>query len=152
MQNRTMELAVGLFVLAGLLCTAYLTVRLGKLEAFGGDSYPVKARFIDVTGLKAGASVEVAGVRVGRVDTIALSPDKHAIVTMHIDNGLRLTDDAIVSVKASGLIGDKFLKITPGGAGEAVTGGTLLTETESSVDLQDLIGKYVFGGVKEDKK
>jgi phospholipid/cholesterol/gamma-HCH transport system substrate-binding protein len=152
MQNRTVELTVGLFVLAGLLCTAYLTVRLGKLEAFGGDSYPVKARFIDVTGLKEGASVELAGVRVGRVASIVLSPDEHAIVTMRIEKGLQLTDDAIVSVKTSGLIGDKFLKISPGGAGEPVTSGALLTETESSVDLQDLIGKYVFGGVKEEKK
>ena len=152
MKNRSVEMAVGLFVLAGLLCAAYLTVKLGKLEVLGGDTYEVKARFIDVTGLKDGANVELAGVRVGRVESIDLSPDKHAIVSLKIQNGVALTDDAIVSVKTSGLIGDKYLKITPGGAGEPVKPGGLLTETESSVDIQDLIGKYVFGGVKEEKK
>ena len=152
MKNRSLELAVGLFVLAGLLCAAYLTVRLGKMEVLGSGGYVVKARFIDVTGLKEGAGVELAGVRVGRVEAIALSPDKKAIVSLRLDESVKLTDDAIVSVKTSGLIGDKFVKITPGGGGEPVKPGALLTETESSVDIQELIGKYVFGGVKEEKK
>ena len=152
MKNRSVEITAGLFVLAGLLCAAYLTVKLGKLEVLGGDTYEVKARFIDVTGLKSGAGVELAGVRVGRVDAIGLSPDRHAIVSMHIQKGVKITDDAIVSVKTSGLIGDKYLKITPGGAGDPLAPGGLLTDTESSVDIQDLIGKYVFGGVKEEKK
>jgi len=151
MQYRKMELAVGLFVLIGLFCAAYLTVRLGKLEVIGGDAYPVKARFLDVTGLKTGASVELGGVRIGRVDAIALSPDDYAIVTMRIEKAVKLTDDAVVSVKTSGLIGDKFLKITPGG-GDPLPAGGMLTDTESSTDLQDLIGKYVFGGVKGEKK
>lgn len=152
MQNRSVEMAVGLFVLAGLLCAAYLTVRLGKMEVLGADGYEVKARFIDVTGLKEGANVELAGVRVGRVSGIVLSPDRKAIVSLNLGKGVVLTDDAIVSIKTSGLIGDKFVKITPGGAGDPVKPGGLLTETESSIDLQDLIGKYVFGGVKEEKK
>lgn len=151
-RNRSVEIAVGLFVMAGLLCVAYLTVKLGKLEVLGGDTYEVKARFLDVTGLKAGAGVELAGVRVGRVDSIDLSQDKKAIVSMKIAKAVKLSDDAIVSVKTSGLIGDKYVKITPGGAGDPVKPGGLLTETESSVDIQDLIGKYVFGGVKEEKK
>ena len=151
MHYRKIELAVGLFVLAGLLCAAYLTVKLGKLEAVGGDAYLAKARFLDVTGLRAGANVEMGGVRIGRVDSIALSPDNHAIVTMRIEKTVKLTDDAVVSVKTSGLIGDKFLKITQGGGGPLPDGG-VLTDTESSMDLQELIGKYVFGGVKEEKK
>jgi len=151
MQYRKIELAVGLFVLAGLLCAAYLTVKLGKLEVLGGDASVAKARFLDVTGLKTGANVEMGGVRVGRVDSIALSPDNHAIVTMRIEKTLRLTDDAVVSVKTSGLIGDKFLKITQGG-GDPLPPGGMLTDTASSMDLQELIGKYVFGGVKEEKK
>jgi len=152
MKNRTVELTVGLFVLAGLACAAYLTLKLGKVEMLGGDAYAVKARFIDVTGLRDGASVELAGVRVGRVDGIELSADKKAIVSLKISKGVKLSDDAIVSIKTNGLIGDKYVKITPGGAGDPVRPGDLLTETESSVDIQDLIGKYVFGGVKEDKK
>lgn len=151
MRNRGVEFAVGLFVLAGLCCAAWLTIRLGKMEAVGGDGYQVRARFTDVSGLKEGAGVEMAGVRVGRVEAIGLSPEKYAMVTLRIDKGVTLSDDAIVSVRTSGLIGDKFLKITPGG-GDPVKPGALLTETESSVDIQELMGKYVFGGVKEDKK
>ncbi len=152
MKKYSMETAVGLFVLAGLLCVGYLTVKLGKLEVIGGDSYTVKARFIDVTGLKSGANVELAGVRIGRVDDVVLSPDKRAIVALRIDKGVKLFDDAIVSIKTSGLIGDKYVKITPGGAGDPLAPGGMLTETESSVDIGDLIGKYVFGGVKEEPK
>ena len=152
MKKYSMETAVGLFVLAGLLCVGYLTVKLGKLEVLGGDSYTVKARFIDVTGLKNGANVELAGVRIGRVDDIILSPDKRAVVALRIDKSVKLADDAIVSIKTSGLIGDKYVKITPGGAGDPVAAGGMLTETESSVDIGDLIGKYVFGGVKEEPK
>jgi len=151
MQYRKMELTVGLFVLIGLLCAAYLTVKLGKLEVLGGDTYVVKARFTDVTGLKAGASVEMGGVRVGRVDSLVLSREDYAIVTMSIDKTVKLTDDATVAVKTSGLIGDKFLKITQGG-GSPLPAGGMLTDTEPSLDLQDLIGKYVFGSVKEEKK
>lgn len=152
MKKYSLETAVGLFVLAGLLCVAYLTVKLGKLEVIGGDSYTVKARFLDVTGLKNGANVELAGVRIGRVDDIVLSPDKRAMVALRIDKSVKLTDDAIASIKTSGLIGDKYVKITPGGAGDPVAPGGILTETESSVDIGDLIGKYVFGGVKEEPK
>ena len=152
MKNRSVEIAVGLFVMAGLACAAYLTIKLGKMEVLGSGGYEVKARFLDVTGLKAGAGVELAGVRVGRVDSIVLTPDKRAIVSMRLDDAVKLTDDAIVSVKTSGLIGDKYVKITPGGAGEPVRPGMTLTETESSVDIQELIGKYVFGGIKEEKK
>ncbi|GAB6038923.1 outer membrane lipid asymmetry maintenance protein MlaD [Fundidesulfovibrio butyratiphilus] len=151
MSKHSLETAVGLFVLVGLLCVGYLTIKLGKLEVLGSDSYVVKARFTDVTGLKQGANVELAGVRIGRVDAVNLSPDGRAVVSLRISKSVKLTDDAIVSIKTSGLIGDKFVKISPGG-GDTVTPGGMLTETESSVDLGDLIGKYVFGTVKEDGK
>jgi len=151
MSKHSLETAVGLFVLVGLLCVGYLTIKLGKLEVLGSDSYVVKARFTDVTGLKQGANVELAGVRIGRVDAVDLAPDGRAVVSLRIFKGVKLTDDAIVSIKTSGLIGDKFVKISPGG-GDAVAPGGMLTETESSVDLGDLIGKYVFGTVKEDGK
>ncbi len=149
MKKYTMETTVGVFVLAGLLCVAYLTVKLGKLEVIGGDNYPVTARFKDVTGLKNGAYVEMAGVRIGRVAGIALDTrDNTALVTLDIQKGVRLTDDAIASIKTSGLIGDKFVKISPGGSDEVLKAGSMIVETEASVDLGDLIGKYVFGGVK----
>ena len=149
MKKYTVETAVGVFVLVGLLCVTYLTVKLGKMELFGGDDYHVYARFNDVTGLGTGAFVEMAGVRVGKVASIRLDPGDHAaVVELRIQNGIKLTDDAIVSIKTSGLIGDKYVKISPGGSGVFVGPGDMLVETESSVDLTDLIGKYVFGGVK----
>ena len=149
MKKYAMETSVGIFVLAGLLCVAYLTVKLGKLEVIGGDDYPVVARFKDVTGLKNGAYVEMAGVRIGRVSRIALdAKDNTALVTLNIQKGVRLTDDTIASIKTSGLIGDKYVKISPGGSDEKLAPGGLITDTESSVDIGDLIGKYVFGGVK----
>ncbi|MDQ7832081.1 MAG: outer membrane lipid asymmetry maintenance protein MlaD [Desulfovibrionaceae bacterium] len=149
MKKYSIETAVGVFVLAGLLCVAYLTVKLGKMEIFGGDTYTVYARFNDVTGLGNGAFVEMAGVRVGKVSSIGLHPeDNTAVVELRIQNDVRLTDDAIASIKTSGLIGDKYVKISPGGSGVMVNPGGMLLETESSVDLTDLIGKYVFGGVK----
>ncbi|WP_428559399.1 MAG: outer membrane lipid asymmetry maintenance protein MlaD [Solidesulfovibrio sp. DCME] len=149
MKKYTMETTVGIFVLAGLLCVAYLTVKLGKLDVLGGDRYPVTARFKDVTGLKSGAYVEMAGVRIGRVSGITLdTKDNMALVALDIDKGVRLTDDAIASIKTSGLIGDKFVKVSPGGSDDVLGPGGVITETEASVDLGDLIGKYVFGGVK----
>jgi phospholipid/cholesterol/gamma-HCH transport system substrate-binding protein len=149
MKKYALETSVGVFVLAGLLCVAYLTVKLGKLEVIGGDNYSVVARFKDITGLKNGAYVEMAGVRIGHVSKVGLDfKDNTALVTLDIQNGIRLTDDAIASIKTSGLIGDKFIKISPGGSDDVLKPGGMIVETESSVDLGDLIGKYVFGGVK----
>jgi phospholipid/cholesterol/gamma-HCH transport system substrate-binding protein len=149
MKKYAMETSVGVFVLAGLLCVAYLTVKLGKLEVIGGDGYQVTAKFKDVTGLKNGAYVEMAGVRIGRVSGIRLDVKDHsALVALTLDPEIRLTDDAIASIKTSGLIGDKFVKISPGGSDDPLKPGGFIVETESSVDLGDLIGKYVFGGVK----
>lgn len=149
MKKYALETTVGLFVLAGLLCVAYLTVKLGKLEVLGGNSYALRAKFKDVTGLRTGAYVEMAGVRIGRVAGITLDPkDSTPMVTLDIDKGVKLTDDAIASIKTSGLIGDKFVKVSPGGSDTILGPGGLIVETESSVDLGDLIGKYVFGGVK----
>ena len=106
--GKNKEVLVGLFVLIGLLCTAYLTIKLGRMEIGGGDGYTLQARFTSVSGLRTGAEVEIAGVRVGRVARIELDPsDAMAIVTLQLDKQVKLTDDVIASVKTSGLIGDK---------------------------------------------
>jgi len=149
MEKYKIETAVGIFVVIGLLCVGYLTIKLGKLDMFGGGSYEVKARFNDVTGLRNGAYVEMAGVRIGKVDGITLDPKTNAaMVALKIDKDVRLTDDAIASIKTSGLIGDKYVKVSPGGSDDLIKPGGMITETESSVEIGDLIGKYVFGGVK----
>lgn len=141
------EIGVGLFVLIGLLCVAWLTVRLGRMELGGGDGYTVKAQFTSVSGLRTGAEVTIAGVRVGRVADIRLGPDHVAVVTLQLDKTVKLTDDVIASVKTSGLIGDKYIQLEPGGSGSALAPGDTIVDTEAAVDLEALISKYVFGKV-----
>ena len=148
MKERTMETAVGVFVLIGILCVGYMTVKLGKLAWFDGSGYSLTARFQSITGLKSGADVEMAGVSVGKVESIALDPvDQVAVVRMRIQKNVELTDDVIASIKTAGLIGDKFIKLSPGGSDIILKPGDTITETESAVDLEELISKYVFGDV-----
>jgi len=148
MKSSTVEISVGIFVLIGILCVGYLTIRLGKMEWIGDNHYSVYARFQSVSGLKAGANVEMAGVHVGQIDSISLDQERQvATVKLKIQNGIILTDDVIASVKTAGLIGDKYITLLPGGSDQILKPGDLITETESAIDLEDLISKYVFGGV-----
>lgn len=143
------EIAVGLFVLLGLVCVAYLTIKLGRMEIIADTGYQLTARFNSVSGLRVGADIELAGVPIGRVTTIQADPAKaQAIVTLHFkDPKMSLPEDTIASIKTSGLIGDKYVNIAPGGSDTVLQNGAQLTETESAVDLESLIGKYAFGGV-----
>jgi phospholipid/cholesterol/gamma-HCH transport system substrate-binding protein len=148
MKKSSVEFGVGVFVLIGIVCVGYLTIRLGKMELIGNDNYRLKARFNSVSGLKVGAQVEIAGVQVGQVDAIELDPrDQVAIVTLRIKKGVKLTDDVIASVKTSGLIGDKFIKLSPGGSDIILEPGDMIVETESSLDIEALISKYAFGDI-----
>jgi len=148
MKKYSMEFIVGIFVLIGLCCMGYLTIKLGKMEVFGNDGYTVTASFSSVAGLKTGASVEIAGVPVGKVTGIDLSKAYAARVSLLIDKDIELSDDCIASVKTSGLIGDKYISISLGGSSEMLASGGEITETESAVDIESLISKYVFGDVK----
>ncbi len=148
MNRSSVEIAVGIFVLIGIICVGYLTVRLGKMEWFGVDYYSVSAQFQSISGLNTGASVEVAGVQIGKVDSISLDKEEMvAVVKMKIQKGVVLTDDVIASIKTAGLIGDKYIKLTPGGSDEILKPGDTIIETESAIDLEELISKYVFGGI-----
>ena len=148
MQRKGIETAVGIFVLIGVLCVAYLAIRLGRMEMFGGDYYTLSAYFTTVTGLKTGAPVELAGVEVGRVDSIGLDMQTQmAVVQLKIQNGLEIKDDAIASIKTSGLIGDKFIRLTVGGSPQTLKPGDTIIDTEAPLDIEELIGKFVFGKV-----
>jgi phospholipid/cholesterol/gamma-HCH transport system substrate-binding protein len=138
------DIIVGIFVLAGLVCLGYLAIRLGKLEVFGAQGYVVAADFVSVAGLKLGDPVEIAGVRIGKVEGIGLNDDR-ARVTLQVNDGIQLQEDAIASVRARGLIGDKFILITPGASDKIIPPGGRIRETESPPDLPDLIGKIVGG-------
>ncbi|HEY6873314.1 MAG TPA: outer membrane lipid asymmetry maintenance protein MlaD [Geobacteraceae bacterium] len=149
MKKANINAVVGIFVLIGILCLSYLSIKLGKMELIGGNNYDVYADFDSVSGLKSGASVEIAGVEVGRVDRIVLDPKSgdHARVYLRIRSGIKLTDDVIASVRTRGIIGDKFILLKPGGAEKLLAAGGRIRETESAVDFEELISKYIHGQV-----
>jgi phospholipid/cholesterol/gamma-HCH transport system substrate-binding protein len=151
-QSRT-EVIVGVFVLAGLICLGYLAIRLGKVELFGTQGYVVFADFVSVAGIKLGDPIEIAGVRIGKVEGIALADDR-ARLTLRVSDGVKLQDDVIASVRARGLIGDKFVLVTPGASDKIIAPGGKIRETDSPPDIPDLIGKFVGGDLtsKGDKK
>lgn len=153
MKKFTKETSVGIFVLIGLLCVAYLTIKLGRLEIFGEDAYRLTARFSSVGGLRPGGSVELAGVKVGSVARIYLDPETYlAMVEMQIRKDIELSADTIASIKTSGLIGDKYVALSPGGLDEYLKAGDTITETESALDIESLISKYAFGNVSGSQK
>jgi phospholipid/cholesterol/gamma-HCH transport system substrate-binding protein len=148
MKRSSIELGVGIFVLIGLVCVGYLTIKLGKMEWLGENHYLLNARFESVSGLKAGAEVDLAGVQIGQVDSISLDNQRQmALVRLKIQNGVQLSQDVIASVKTAGLIGDKYINISPGGSSEILKSGDTIEETESALDIEELISKYVFGKV-----
>lgn len=148
MKRSSLEIAVGAFVVIGIFCVGYLTIRLGEVNWFGDNTYSIFARFSSVSGLKAGASVETAGIPIGKVHAITLDHKRQmAVVEMKINKDVALTDDTIASVKTSGLIGDKFIKLTPGGSEQMLREGDMIVDTESALDIEDLVSKYVFGKV-----
>jgi phospholipid/cholesterol/gamma-HCH transport system substrate-binding protein len=146
MKKFDVQFLVGVFIIVGVLCLGYLSIRLGDLDLFGENGYTVDAVFSDIGGLKINAEVVIAGVRVGSVKSIELD-DYMARVTLQIREDVKLQEDAIVSVKTKGLIGEKFVEITPGGLDETLSNGDRLRETEPAVDLEELISKFVFGEV-----
>jgi phospholipid/cholesterol/gamma-HCH transport system substrate-binding protein len=146
MRKLDLELAVGLFVLAGILCLGYLSIKLARMEVLGGDGYEISAIFSNTGGLKEGASVVIAGVEVGRVRGIAME-DYEAKVTFTLKEGLEIQEDAIASVKTKGLIGEKYIQISPGGSDEIIPPGGMIQETEPAVDIEQLISNYVFGKI-----
>jgi len=143
MNKINVETGVGIFLITGLICLAFLSVKLGHIEFFGTKQYLVKACFTSITGLKEGSEVEIAGVTVGKVSKIALDSDR-AIVEMHIDPAVKIQEDSIASIRTKGIIGDKYIKISPGGTDELVKPNGMLTETESSIEIEELVSKYIF--------
>lgn len=145
MKRFNVEMAVGIFVVLGFLCFAYLSVKLGDVGLFGDDSYRVTARFNSVSGLKEGATVEIGGVRVGKVSAINLDPENYeAVVNLSIDQGVTLQEDSIASIRTAGIIGDRYVDISPGGSEENIQSGGELVETESAINLEQLVSKYMF--------
>lgn len=148
MKKTSIETTVGVFVLIGILCVGYLTIKLGKMEIFGENYYLLEAQFDSVSGLKSGGLIEMAGVEIGQVDSIILDNETQvAIVKLKIFESVKLSDDVIASVKTAGMIGDKYIKLYPGGSDDILEPGDTILETESSLDMEELVSKYIFGDV-----
>jgi phospholipid/cholesterol/gamma-HCH transport system substrate-binding protein len=146
MEKAKLEMVVGVFVLVGILCLGYLAIKLGKLELVSGDVYEVDAQFNTASGLKSGSTVEIAGVEVGRVRGIVLKEDR-AMVKLAVNNTVKLYTDTIASIKTRGIIGEKFLALSPGGGGDPLKPGDTIRDTESGLDLEELVSQYVHGKV-----
>ena len=147
------ETVAGLFVLVGLICVGYLTVKLGNVHLWGSDSYPLYARFNSVSGLKIGNSIEMLGLEIGEIAGFTMDQEKSVVVAeLRIRKAIKVYDDAIASIKTAGLIGDKYVSIDPGGAGKLLNPGAMITQTESPPDLGELIGKYAFGDIEKGSK
>ena len=153
MKKYTQETVVGIFVVIGLIAIAYMTVKLGNMGFLGENTYTLYAKFNKVTGLRVGNPVTMLGLNIGRVESFKLDQDDQLVVVdFKIDNGIKIYDDAIASIKTEGLIGDKFVSIDPGGSGELLKNGDIITDTESPTDIMDLVSKYAFGDVSGGKK
>lgn len=149
MKQNGLELFVGLFVIAGFLAFGYLALQLGELPILSArKTYVINAEFDNVSGLKKGGAIQVAGVVVGQVKDIRLGEDELAHVAMQIDNGVQVPVDSMASVKSQGIIGDKYILLTLGGDDQVFADEGVLFDTESAVDLESLISKFAFGSVK----
>ncbi len=148
MKKSTIELYVGIFVIIGLVCSAYLVTEIGQLKT--RDNYSVFAYFSSVAGLKKGASVEMAGVKIGSVTSVVLDTEKLlAKVELSINKKVKLSEDVIASVKTSGIIGDKYISLSPGASDETLAPGDTIFNTEPALDIEGLVKKYMFSRNKD---
>lgn len=132
-------------MLIGLACLAFLAFRLGDWNPGFNSHYRLAARFSSASGLREGAFVEIAGVRVGSVRKIRLDKSRfESVVEMWLEPNIRLPVDSIASIRTAGLIGEKFIKISPGGADDFLPSGAAINDTESSINIEELISKYIF--------
>jgi phospholipid/cholesterol/gamma-HCH transport system substrate-binding protein len=153
MKKYTQETVVGIFVVIGLLAIAYMTVKLGNVGFLGENSYSLYAKFNRVTGLRVGNPVNMFGLEIGRVESFKMDQENQVVVVdFKIDKDIQIYDDAIASIKTEGLIGDKFVSIDPGGGGDLLKNGDVITDTESPTDIMDLVSKYAFGDVGSGEK
>jgi phospholipid/cholesterol/gamma-HCH transport system substrate-binding protein len=147
MQQHKLELAVGFFILLGIVALAFLALQVSGLSFQDArrQTYKITAEFNNVAGLKERAKVSIAGVTVGQVTAIRLDPlSARAVVEMAIDQQVDyLTTDSIAGIKTSGVLGEQYVSISVGGAPDVLEDGSKITDTQSAVVLEDLIGKFM---------
>ena len=148
MKKYSKETVVGIFVVIGLVCIGYMTIKLGNVGFFGDSTYSLHANFNTVTGLREGNPVNMLGLEIGRVHKFTMDQENQVVnVQFKINKGIEIFDDAIASIKTEGLIGDKYVAVDPGGGGDLLANGDVITDTNSPTDIMDLVSKYAFGDV-----
>ncbi len=141
--SRTTQFIVGIFAVLGIAALGYLSMRLGRIELFPAPGYSLDANFDNISGLKTGDQVQLAGVPVGKVMRISLLSDgDRAHVEMRLNKGVGIDSDAIAGIKTSGLIGDKYVAIQLGG-GDTLSNGATIRHTQSAFVLEDAIGQLI---------
>lgn len=144
--SRTTQFIVGIFGLVGIAALSVLAFTLGRIPLVAQPHYTLYAMFDNVSGLKVNDAIQIAGVKVGKVAVITLSQkNERAQVTLRINEGIMVDDEAIASIKTSGIIGDKYVAVSIG-AGDPLKDGGIITHTESSFVLEDAIGQLVNSG------
>jgi len=146
--TRTRDLGTGLFIFLGFAALLFLATQTTDMEEYGGNDngYRVTARFDDVAGLKVRSPVTMAGVNIGRVESIAFDPERlDAVVTLRIKSQYdRIPDDSDASILTAGLLGSKYVGIGPGGSDTYLADNSELSITQSAIVLEQLISKFLF--------
>jgi len=143
---RKVEMCVGVFVFLGLLSIGWLALKLGQVGGLGQSGYTLSADFDDAGGVRNGSDIMMAGVIIGRVDKVTLTNNDHATMILRIHDGVRIADDSFASVRTKGIIGDRYIRITQGADDTFLDAGSEIEETESAINIEDLISKYIFKG------
>ncbi|HBN9059703.1 outer membrane lipid asymmetry maintenance protein MlaD [Pseudomonas aeruginosa] len=159
MQTRTLEIGVGLFLLAGLLALLLLALLLLALRVSGlsvgnaGDTYKVYAYFDNIAGVTVRGKVTLAGVTIGKVTAVDLDRDSYTgRVTMEINQNVNnLPVDSTASILTAGLLGEKYIGISVGGDEDVLKDGSTIHDTQSALVLEDLIGKFLLNSVNKDE-
>ncbi len=151
MKGTQLERIVGVFVLGSLACMSYFALKLGSVSLKPSETYLVEARFTNAAGLIAGSEVSVAGVPIGSVTRMKLGEDFSAWVELKLRKDYKIPADSIASIRGHGLLGDKYVALSPGGGDELLIAGSKITDTESAVDLESLLSRFAFGSMQSDK-
>ncbi|HBT96709.1 MAG TPA: outer membrane lipid asymmetry maintenance protein MlaD [Desulfobulbaceae bacterium] len=152
MKQTSVEIWVGLFILAGFSALCYLAFNLGEVSLFSNSKMmSIGAEFDNISGVKKGSTVQIAGVPVGTVTSVGLNADNFAEVTMEVDKNLQIPTDSTASIKSQGIIGDKYIQIALGGDSKMLAENGQLVNTESAIDIESLISKFAFGSVQKEK-
>lgn len=143
-QYRKIEIIVGIFVFVGIIAVAGLAVKLGQMGGISPSGYTLDALFEDAGGVRVGSDVMLAGVLIGRVSSVTLQDYSEAHVEMEIDEDVAITSDAIASIRTKGIIGERYVRVTQGAEEDNLVDGDEIEETESAINIEDLVSKYIF--------